>query len=215
MWQQLIQLIFPTKCLMCDRQGLAICSRCIKQIPLSVQPRGAPFLYALYDYNHPLVARAIKSLKYHHREALARALSIHGRDHLVELLSTLLQTTTPISIVLVPIPQHRSRSWERGFNPSQLIATWLALTLPFVTTKRLLRKHRATEAQAQLKNKKQRLENMINSMQSKPCDPTSYYVIIDDVITTGATATEARRALVKAGATKVIAFGLAHSGKSY
>ncbi len=215
MWQRLLQSIFPTVCFVCTKPGLALCKQCVKHIGFSNKPTGACFLYAIYDYNHPLVARAIKSLKYYRKESLARALSTHAADHILEILHDHIQTTLPTSIVFVPIPQHRNRSWERGFNPSNCIAKWLSKTIPTIPVDRVLTKYRYTQSQTKTNTKKHRLENLVYSMRAKPCNPDIWYVIIDDVITTGATALEAKRALVEAGATHVLAIGLTHSNKGY
>jgi predicted amidophosphoribosyltransferase len=113
-------------------------------------------------------------------------------------------------MLIVPIPSHKEKLRKRGFNQSILIAQWWSAYIPGSQIKSLLQKITPTLPQATL-NKKKRLHNVTGSMQ---CDtslnPHLLYVIVDDVITTGATCAEARRALKHAGARKICTVALAH-----
>ena len=114
------------------------------------------------------------------------------------------------SIVLVPVPQHVSKTYSRGFNQSVLLCRWLQPALG-ATVRPLLKKVRATDAQAHAPDRSQRQKNLADSMRaSGTADPNALYIVVDDVITTGSTIAEAGRALRAAGAVHVYGMALAH-----
>ena len=114
--------------------------------------------------------------------------------------------------VLVPVPLHAEKAWSRGYNQSARIADGLAGLIPGCTAEALLEKHRPTESQTRL-DRTQRLRNVAKAFRLKPgqaVDPRRRYVIIDDVLTTGATLHACAAVLRAAGATSVDAAALAH-----
>lgn len=190
--------------------GTALCHRCMEVIPLA-PPLTDKYDYALYDYGNKLVRRAVWEFKYHHHALPARALWEYGAPHITDFLSEVLQSTTPQSLVLVPIPQHRQKARARGYNQSLLLARWLAQTTECATVATVLLKTIPTMPQARTKNRSARIKNVAHSMRAeKSLDPKAIYVIVDDVMTTGATVHEARRALRAGGGKKIVAVALAH-----
>ncbi len=114
--------------------------------------------------------------------------------------------------ILVPVPLHTVKAWTRGYNQSERIATALARHIPGCTVASLLEKHTATESQTRLDRTK-RLRNVAKAFRLKrgqAIDPSRRYVIIDDVLTTGATLHACAAVLRAAGATSVNAAALAH-----
>lgn len=112
------------------------------------------------------------------------------------------------------IPLHRRKERWRGFNQSELLARSLPLELP---RRQLLIRTRDTIAQMSLK-RADRLHNMQGAFSISPClqrqgDHSPLYgkkiLLVDDVITTGATLAEAAAALKGAGAAAVLALALA------
>jgi ComF family protein len=116
------------------------------------------------------------------------------------------------SFYIVPIPLHKDKLRERGFDQSYLIARHVAgqLQLPFWDT--LLMRIKATESQAR-KKKNERLENVRGAFSlTRPEDARGKDILlIDDVFTTGATANEAAKVFKRAGAEKVHVFTLARA----
>jgi len=114
--------------------------------------------------------------------------------------------------ILVPVPLHTEKALARGYNQSERIATALARHIPGCTVASLLEKHTATESQTRLDRTK-RLRNVAKAFRLKrgqAIDPSQRYVIIDDVLTTGATLHACAAVLRAAGATSVNAAALAH-----
>ena len=108
---------------------------------------------------------------------------------------------------VTPVPLHWRRRWQRGFNQSELLARAIARRrgIPLI---RALRRGAATQAQAGLSNA-QRRENVAAAFRSRRRVAGLRILLIDDVMTTGATAGACARALKKAGAKSVSLAALA------
>jgi ComF family protein len=149
---------------------------------------------------------AIHALKYDGLYPAARGL---GRM-LAEAIAQLAQEA-PAEMLVVPVPLHRSKYAQRGFNQARSLAAhalgflrkshpaW-RLTLASSTLMRL----RATESQAGLTFRQRRLNVSGAFTVSDPAAVNMKHIlVIDDIFTTGATARAAAQALVKAGAATV------------
>ncbi len=218
MIEELLAFLFPEHCIGCQKSGMAVCVSCIEHIPLSnaiADPSGkVQNAFAIYDYSDPMVSKAIWELKYHRKSAAAKALAQYGACDIVDQLASVLQSSTPMNTVLVPVPQYFSKTLNRGFNQSNLIARWINAGLPDANMLSVLKKIRATDSQAHTHSRKQRQENLAHTMevsaQHYPLNPHALYIVVDDVITTGSTIDEASRALRAAGAQHIYAIALAH-----
>jgi ComF family protein len=149
---------------------------------------------------------AIHALKYERMRPAAVRLG----GMLAQAISTLLPDA-PDEMLVIPVPLHRSKHAERGFNQARLLAAhaldalrathpaW-RLTLASSTLMRL----RATESQASLTPRKRRRNVRGAFMVSDPHDVAGKHILlVDDVMTTGATARAASKILVQAGAASV------------
>ena len=110
----------------------------------------------------------------------------------------------------MPVPLGVVRRKERGFNQAEEISKRAAKLLGGVVDTTLLVRTRETISQISLAREK-REENMRGAFRtSRHVDPAYTYIIIDDVITTGATLQSAIDALADAGAEHIIPLALAH-----
>jgi len=129
----------------------------------------------------------------------------------------------PAELFVVPVPLHRSKYAQRGFNQARLLAAeaiaslrktqpqW-RLTLAASTLMRL----RATESQAGLTPRQRRLNVRGAFSVSDPSAVTMRHVlIVDDILTTGATARAAAQALLRAGAASVRVATLARARRAF
>jgi ComF family protein len=105
---------------------------------------------------------------------------------------------------VVPVPLHRSRQRQRGFNPAGLLARAAGRSLGLPVSYRLLRRPRPTPPQTGLP-RRQRLRNVRGAFQVRRRSQVRdlCILIVDDVVTTGATAGECARTLLRAGARRV------------
>ena len=115
--------------------------------------------------------------------------------------------------VVVPMPLHWQKRWQRGFNQSALLAREVSRRTGFPVA-RALRRVRNTQAQAGLTNAKRRA-NVSGAFRAiKPHAVRGKRVLlIDDVLTTGATASSCARALKLAGAAEVTLLTLARADR--
>ncbi|MBY0328741.1 hypothetical protein K2Q02_01460 [Patescibacteria group bacterium] len=167
--------------------------------------------FAVFDYGDKQVRRAIWDFKYRHHASRAKILVETSIPYILSFLSDRLQSTTPQTLVLVPIPQHIQKTRIRGYNQSFLIATWMAAHITGANVQQLLYKSVPSSPQARTKNKQARKQNVVHTMRTTTLiDPRTIYVLIDDVTTTGATLNEARRALRQGGGKKILSVSIAH-----
>ncbi|MEK7119951.1 MAG: phosphoribosyltransferase family protein, partial [Patescibacteria group bacterium] len=116
------------------------------------------------------------------------------------------------SWVMVPVPLHPKKERSRGFNQSFLIAKIVSEYFNIFLDVTSLKRIKNTSPQAQIKNKDERLKNMEGAFQvSSGSDlKNKNILLIDDILTTGATLDACAKALKIGGAGKIIAAVLAN-----
>ena len=165
--------------------------------------------YGLYAGN---LRKAILQLKFHGKEYLANRLG----EFLAQAFEAL---SEPDSAIVVPVPLHASRRSQRGFNQAELLARGLVRRLrrgerfeglQFVADS--LCRTRATLPQVGLSVRARR-ENVsgVFSVVRPDRVRNRAIVLIDDVMTTGATLSACAAALKRAGASRVLALSLARA----
>lgn len=159
---------------------------------------GVPFdgVVALGLHELPLT-QAIRLLKYQRRPQVARPL---GRA----LAGRVRERWPKMQFeAIVPMPLHRSRLAERGYNQARELAQTLAEQLDTPLQPRWLRRVRSTRQQARLA-REHRLRNLEDAFRARvPLLQRGCVLLVDDVLTTGATVCAAARALKEAGAWRV------------
>lgn len=217
--------LFPGRCVLCGDPAPVqdLCAPCSRELPrvgtacpccglplaYSGAPCGAclrhpprfrrclsPFLY------QPPVSQLITAFKYRGTLSHGRVLSLQLAEYLRE------RHSDPVD-ALLPVPLHWRRRWRRGFNQAEVIAAELgrAMDLPM---RRLLQRRRATPPQQTL-GAAERARNLRGAFA--PTQPVAglRLALIDDVVTTGATADELARTLLEAGAAVVDVWCLART----
>jgi ComF family protein len=175
----------------CDRCGLPLTAG-EQGICLSCEQGKGPLERIRAALGYGDITRSIAMrLKYGRKVALARTMAGMMKRPLAEL--------DPAG-QLIPVPLHRWRLWGRGFNQSVLIARALGRPLD----PDLLRRIRATPRLKGL-NPTQRRRTVDNAFALRPGAEVKgrSFILVDDVMTTGATANACARLLRRAGASKV------------
>lgn len=161
----------------------------------------SPPTTVLLSFGDPTVRSAIHEAKY------------HGTDESFALLCAALaeyfEGEVPLGpSVIVPVPLSRERRKERGFNQVEEIVRRAGLGFPIEP--KLLVRLRDTASQVSLPRTARR-ENMRGAFGAAyPASADTTYIVIDDVITTGATLQAAIDALRQAGARRILPIALAH-----
>lgn len=228
----LLEAVFPQQCLLCrqpSRRPLPLCGHCRASLPLNriacdqcalpLPPSSAPgalcepCLEGQRDYERilapmiygPGVRELIGAWKYR-RQAL-----------LTDLLAGLWleqQTVLPGCDLLLPVPLHWRRYLWRGFNQAALLARALQRQHPALAAvplvERGLRRRRHGRSQARL-GASARAANLNGNFQLRLDVENLRVAVIDDVVTTGATAQEIARLLRDAGAAEVQIWCLART----
>lgn len=112
--------------------------------------------------------------------------------------------------IIIPIPLHKLKEAERGYNQSYFIAKGISKIAGIKLNKSAVKRSRYTESQTSL-NIIEREENMIGAFEVKNKKAVSKksVLLIDDVITTGATISECGKVLLEAGAKNILAASIA------
>ncbi|HEY7363884.1 MAG TPA: ComF family protein [Methylomirabilota bacterium] len=189
-WARIARLE-PPYCVVCgvpaagDASPVAPCLACRTEPP--------PFDYAraAAPYLDPLRS-AVHAFKFHGKRALARPLA----DLVVEQCAPGLPAPAD---ALVPVPLAPARERERGFNQAALLAERVGRALARPVRARWLGRARPTRPQSELAADERR-RNVRGAFRAAPAVDGRHVLVIDDVLTTGATAAECARALRAAGA---------------
>lgn len=195
-------LILPVQCAGCDAADRGLCGDCLaalRQTPTArPTPDGLEVVAALrYETR---VRRIILALKEHHRTDVAAALSRPLRVALRQLLAAeaarrlegpLVPLEAPVEIAAVPTS--RSSFRRRGYDPVALV-----LRRARVTHSRVLWTARSTSSQKSL-DLAGRASNLSGALAARGALTGRTFVLVDDVLTTGATLDEAARAIRAAG----------------
>jgi ComF family protein len=119
--------------------------------------------------------------------------------------------------VILPVPLHKTRQKQRGYNQSAILARHLARHYQLHLILRNLIRIRPTDAQSQIKGRKERQENVKNAFRLRfpGAIRDRNLILVDDVLTTGATVNECAKTLKQAGATSILVLTLSRVGFQY
>jgi ComF family protein len=233
----LFSLLFPDDCRICERPlggftRVPVCAACLKDpAPLSSEffclNCRTPFLNSF-----PLDSEGRCMLCRHGRRGFDEAFCygayegtlrklIHlfkysGMHRLSRPLGALLADALPRDRqfdLLTAVPLHWRRRWQRGFNQSELLGKAIGRARG-IPARNVLRRGWATRAQAGLSNA-QRRENVAGAFRARRKVAGLRILLVDDVMTTGATAGACARALKKAGAKSVSLLALARVDRRF
>lgn len=213
--KSILGLLFPPYCLVCNSLLQAnervICESCWQSLPKldedydlfhEIRSKFKHEIYfskavAVWEFS-PTVQTIIHHLKYQNFKILANRMGIFMAERLNQL-------NLPIgNTILIPVPLHKTRIRERGYNQSALLCQVIASETSFSYNDQILKRVRYTQSQTKLTASK-RLKNVHKAFKvASPQEVIAKIIIlVDDVITTGATFNECARELMKAGAAAI------------
>lgn len=203
-----LDLIFPPRCPGCGKAGALVCASCERKIDSNfwvIPEASRPItplagLHTSRSYTEPLI-QVIHAFKYENQPRLAGFLGKY-------LYSAYQAHAWPADLVTA-VPLHADRLRERGYNQAELLAEALAECLGLPCVPGALTKTRHTEQQARL-SAQERLQNVAGAFTADSVQILNKSIIIvDDVVTTGATLRQCATALIAAGAARVWALTVA------
>jgi len=213
-------LVFPPFCLHCNSLITSpssvqnFCSFCIqslrppppayvdRHILQRLSPSYLDVLFVGFQFNE-VIQTMIHQLKYQQKPTLGIQLTK------LALQETKFDIPGESPLVVLPIPLHPSRLKDRGYNQSQRIAMGISEALQLDIHNHIIRRTRNTQTQTHL-NRQERIRNVSNAFEIEDTTPVigTHFVVVDDVVTTGATINEVARTLKEHGAEKVYGFAL-------
>ena len=214
-FEDILSFFFPEYCIGCGKQGSALCAICERTVttkPIALSGNTA----ALFDYQNPLVKKAVWALKYHRKRALAKYFGTAlYREFFKSLAHKNIQQRG--DIVLLPIPGGKKAIAIRGYNHATLIAKTIhdcgkVDGLSLTVEGNQLYKHREVPQQVRAREKSKREKNVrgIFAIRNPKALEGKTVILIDDVITTGATTNEARRVVKACNPKRVLCIAVAH-----
>ena len=201
----LIDLIFPSRCAICDCSGSNLCDACRKVF--WIEPK---------EFNLPGLAVFSATNYKEETSKLLVALKEKGQSALVSELATMLEPilkkipTSESTVFLVPAPSRPGNFAKRGFTPMLLLAKAISNRQPRLNVLNALSFSREVKDQVGL-SANQRIANLAESMRVNQQVSGKICYLLDDVVTTGATALEAARVLRNGGATVPGVLSLSYS----
>ena len=207
----LLDLLFPKKCVFCGKpMDGDMCKRCADLLPVtegmrSVK-RGEFFSLCVspFYYTGP-VRESIKRFKFSGRQSYAATYAKYCAPLIRERLEGRFD-------VITWVPVSRKRGRNRGYDQAELLAKAIAKELG-MKCERLLQKKRDTPAQSTVSGEARRRANVSGAFSVTGDAAEKRVLLVDDIITTGATMSECARVLLMAGAEDVAACTAAIAGK--
>ena len=212
-WERTLDLVFPRRCVGCGVFGTFLCSACLSATPRAQPPRcpgcwnryeagdacfrclqkrpafeaaRCPFVYA------GAAREAVHALKYDGLSAIAATMA--------EAMADSLAAWSPPVAALVPVPLAGRRRRGRGYNQSELLARELARLSGLPVSGSLLMRRKAAPPQARAADEAARRANVEGAFAVRPrAEAAGALLLVDDVMTSGATLDACARALVAAG----------------
>lgn len=202
-FDKILDVLYPPYCASCQAAGTWFCDSCLSRIRIEKDtdcPESIDACLSLVPYANREMRILVTRLKYQSASCLIPAIRSVLRKEPLSLPA----------VTITWVPASRKRLVERGIDHAHLIAAELA-EINKVECIALLERNRHTQANAQFEQHDLRKANVSDAFS--PLGPVSESVLlVDDVKTSGATASACARVLKQAGAKQVILFTLAYGG---
>jgi len=218
-----LDFLFPPRCVGCGKGGSLLCRKCRAaliylqpplcrrcSLPISegticrkcrLEDWELDGVYSIFEYGG-VIRQAIINLKYHNIKTLAVPLSRFLKEYLSEHRLSF--------DIIIPVPIHKRRLRERGYNQTALLARRLSRMSRIPLMEGALVRTRHTPSQAKSESVEQRKENIRNAFECVSWSVSGKHILlIDDVCTSGATLNSCAASLKSAGAASVWGLTLA------
>jgi ComF family protein len=187
---ELLDLLLPSGCALCGLSGPPICRNCENNFSARDFDIRRKTLsgFAATSYSEE-AAKLIFEFKERGQTSLAK--------YFASLIAPRLTSLKQINAILVPVPSAKRTTATRGFQPAQVIARQLSKQCGLANFSAI--KPVAEIADQAALTREQRATNVMHSMQASEAIRGKSVILVDDIVTTGATLNEAARAVTQAG----------------
>lgn len=207
--QNIYQLFFPSICLNCaektNNESAQICSSCsidLRKCQFYKNPEDNALeklfwgrckiknAYTAFQYSKGnAIANMVQGLKYKNKPELGIQMGAMMLDEIQQY------PNFEIPDVLVPMPLHPKKKYKRGYNQSMKICEGIAEKIPIDISQQILKRkvHNVTQTK---KHQFERWDNVSSIFQATTDDTYNHVMIVDDVVTTGATLEAAAQTLI-------------------
>lgn len=185
----------------------------INNLPKASPVEKNDWIHPLFQYKNNKVRAVVWELKYKNNTLPLETIGKLLFDEILALISDITLFNSDAQFVLIPIPITDIKRSGRGYNQSEYIGRAILendLGHILLYAPQWLSKTRETMEQNKSQTKEERVANMIGCFEANPQVEGKYIILIDDVVTTGSTLSEARKELTAKGAVQVFAFTIAH-----
>ena len=223
LWARALDLVFPPRCVSCGAFGAFLCTPCLAAAPPAAPPR-CPICWMPSEGPDSLCSRcrsrrfhfeaarspfiydgaareAVHALKYRGLSALAGAMARPMTD--------CLRQWAPPAGAIVPVPLAGPRRRLRGYNQSELLAREVSRLTGLPLAPRALVRRRSTPPQARIADEAARRANVAGAFAAGPVVVEGGVLLVDDVLTSGATLDACAHVLRETGAGPVFALTFA------
>lgn len=198
----LIDIFFPSTYL---QKYLSSCSymEFIRRFTPRIQKQDR--LFSPFYYKDSLIKDCVIELKERNNQNVARLFSYTLSQYIQREINTIIKNSSRAHFFLIPVPQHISKTKEKGFLHTDTLCVHIKERLSKHKTLLInpcIQKTKQTKRLHDLNNRKKRFKTITKTMTcylTKRDIKNGFFFIIDDVHTTGATFKEARRTLLESG----------------
>ncbi len=199
----ILDALFPRRCVGCGCYDTWACASCVQEhrnvecldLLTADAQSAATSIITIGLYSNPFWRELVQLLKFHNVRSLSEALT---QELAATLWHYMQQQTHPQQpTVLVPIPLHKRRLRERGFNQATVVAERLSDHTDWPVLEQLLLRTHYTPSQTTLSHE-EREQNIAHAFSYTSAELSLHgvhVILVDDVVTTGSTALEAAQTL--------------------
>lgn len=198
---RILAILAPHDCLGCGIEGRLLCSVCLNSLP-GVGPKGLTSPDLSFVHSATAYETVAKDLIW--------KLKSSGAQEAARIMAKCMLGTIPNAknVLIVPVPTATSRVRQRGYDQAKLLAKELSqqARLPYANC--LIRHGQAHQVGAGREQRMRQLRNAFR-VKSSPLIKNAHIILVDDVVTTGATLEIVAKLLMQAGASKIEAITFA------
>lgn len=231
--QNIVNFLLPPQCALCRetvQKSYTLCASCWLQLKFITSPKCLSCSIPLENVDHdmtcidclktpPLFTKAYSPLAYNHAiKKLILQYKNHDALHLGPMFLQWIQHHIPENIdILIPVPLHWWRFFIRQYNQAAELGKLIEKQKNIPMNTRILKRTRATSSQGHKSKilRYQNLEKAFTVTDKKHLLKNANVLLIDDVLTSGATANACAKSLIEAGAKKVEVLTIARATKGH